>query len=155
MHGNPVIGHQCSRTGLGSRTLCCSPRGYVFVNGYYDHSVARRGVLFAPVYLNSGVYSQRGYRYSPSTVIDLRLFTVHLFSRPRYHHYYFGDYYANSYSTGGFFPSFSYGSSGRGYDPFYAGNDGLIATIATGSSVSNVTSRIAATMRIKTVSHSC
>lgn len=98
----------------------CSPRGYVFVNGYYDHSVSRRGVLFAPVYLNSGVYSQRGYRYSPSTVIDLRLFTVHLFSRPRYHHYYFGDYYANSYSTGGFYPSFSYGSSGRGYDPFYA-----------------------------------
>ena len=98
----------------------CSPRGYVFVNGYYDYSVSRRGVLFAPVYLNSGIYSQPGYSYSPSTVIDLRLFTAHLFSRPRYHHYYFGDYYANSYSTGGYFPSFSYGSSGRGYDPFYA-----------------------------------
>lgn len=98
----------------------CSPRGYVFVNGYYDYSVSQRGVLFAPVYLNSGIYSRRGYSYSPSTVIDLRLFTAHLFSRPRYHHYYFGDYYANSYSTGGYFPSFSYGSSGRGYDPFYA-----------------------------------
>ena len=98
----------------------CSPRGYVFVNGYYDHSVSRRGVLFAPVYLNAGVYSHPGYRYSPSTVIDLRVFTVHLFSRPRYHHYYFGDYYANGYSTGGFFPYYSYGSSGRGYDPFYA-----------------------------------
>lgn len=98
----------------------CSPRGYVFVDGYYDYSVARRGVLFAPVYLNSGVYSRPGYSYSPSTVIDLRLFTAHLFSRPQYHHYYFGDYYANNYSTGGYYPWFSYGSSGYGYDPFYA-----------------------------------
>ena len=98
----------------------CSPRGYVFVNGYYDYSVSRRGVLFAPVYLNAGVYSRRGYSYSPSTVIDLRWFTAHLFSRPQYQHYYFGDYYANSYSTAGYYPSFSYGSSGYGYDPFYA-----------------------------------
>ncbi len=98
----------------------CSPRGYVFVDGYYDYSVSRRGVLFAPVYLNSGVYSRRGYSYSPSTVIDLRLFTAHLFSRPQYHHYYFGDYYANNYNNGGYYPWFSYASSGHGYDPFYA-----------------------------------
>lgn len=97
-----------------------SPRGYVFVNGYYDHAVARRGVLFAPVYLNAGVYSRRGYSYSPTTVINLQWFTAHLFSRPQYHHYYFGDYYANSYNTRGFYPSFSYASRGYGYDPFYA-----------------------------------
>lgn len=97
-----------------------SPRGYVFVNGYYDHSVSQRGVLFAPVYLNSGVYGRQGYSYSPSTVINLDWFSAHLFSRPQYHHYYFGDYYANSYSTGGYYPSFSYASSGYGYDPFYA-----------------------------------
>ncbi len=98
----------------------CSPRGYVFVNGYYDYSVTRRGVLFAPVYLNAGVYSRQGYSYSPSTVINLGLFTAHLFSRPQYQHYYFGDYYANNYSAGGYYPWFSYGSSGYGYDPFYA-----------------------------------
>ncbi len=97
-----------------------SPRGCVFVDGYYDYSVSRRGVLFAPVYLNSGVYSQQDYSYSPTTVIDLRWFTAHLFSRPHYHHYYFGDYYANNYSTGGYYPWFSYGQSGYGYDPFYA-----------------------------------
>lgn len=97
-----------------------SPRGYVFVNGYYDYSVANRGVLFAPVYLDPGIYSRGGYSYSPSTVINLSLFTAHLFSRPQYQHYYFGDYYANAHSTGGYFPWFSYGSSGYGYDPFYA-----------------------------------
>lgn len=96
------------------------PRGYVFVDGYHDHSVARRGVLFAPVYLDRGVYSRRGYSYSPSTVIDLGLFTAHLFSRPRYNHYYFGDYYAANYNDAGYYPWFSYGSSGYGYDPFYA-----------------------------------
>ncbi|MFM9964890.1 MAG: hypothetical protein ACKV2Q_27110 [Planctomycetaceae bacterium] len=97
-----------------------SPRGYVFVDGYYDYSVARRGVLFAPVYLDANIYSRQGYSYSPTTVIDLGLFTAHLFSRPRYHHYYFGDYYATNYNDAGYYPWFSYGSSGRGYDPFYA-----------------------------------
>ena len=36
-----------------------SPRGYVFVDGYWDHSIGQRGVLFAPVYFNSGVYAPR------------------------------------------------------------------------------------------------
>ncbi len=97
-----------------------TPRGYVFVDGYNDYSVVRRGVLFAPVYLDENVYSRRGYSYSPSTVIDLGLFTAHLFSRPRYHHYYFGDYYAASYNNAGYYPWFSYSSGGYGYDPFYA-----------------------------------
>ena len=97
-----------------------SPRGYVFVDGYHDYSVARRGVLFAPVYLNEGIYSRRGYSYSPATVIDLGLFTAHLFSRPRYNHYYFGDYYDPNYANTGYYPLYSYGSRGDGYNPFYA-----------------------------------
>jgi hypothetical protein len=95
-------------------------RGYVFVDGYYDYAVNRRGVLFAPVYFDSGVYSRQGFSYSPSTVIDLGLFTDHLFLRPNYGHYYFGDYYAASYQGMGFYPWFSYQSGGYGYDPFYA-----------------------------------
>ena len=31
-----------------------APRGYVFVDGYWDYSIGRRGVLFAPVYFNRG-----------------------------------------------------------------------------------------------------
>jgi hypothetical protein len=95
-------------------------RGYVSVDGYYDYAVNRRGVLFAPVYFDSGVYSRRGFSYSPSTVIDLGLFTDHLFLRPSYGHYYFGDYYASSYHDSGFYPWFSFHSGGYGYDPFYA-----------------------------------
>ena len=97
-----------------------SPRGYVFIDGYYDYSVARRGVLFAPVYFSSSSYSQRGYSYSPRMVINPAVFTSHLFLRPSYGHYYFGDYYAASYSSRGFSPWFSFHSSRSGYDPFYA-----------------------------------
>jgi len=97
-----------------------TPRGHIFVGGFWDYPVERRGVLFAPVYFESGVYSRRGYHYSPRIVIDLGVFTHHLFLRPRYHHYYFGDYYAASYHQGGFYASFSFQSSRRGYDPFYS-----------------------------------
>lgn len=95
-------------------------RGHVFVNGYWDHSVQHRGVLFAPVYFDRGVYSRPGYSYSPTIVIDLDVFASHLFLRPNYDHYYFGDYYAPRYRENGFFASFSFTSSRRGYDSIYA-----------------------------------
>ena len=97
-----------------------APRGYVFVSGYWDYAIDRRGVLFAPVYFDARVYSRPGYSYVPATVIDLGVFTNHLFLRPRYQHYYFGDYYAASYQNAGFYPWFSYHSSRYGYDPIYA-----------------------------------
>jgi hypothetical protein len=97
-----------------------TPRGFIFVGGFWDYPVERRGVLFAPVYFESGVYSRRGYSYSPMIVIDLGVFTDHLFLRPRYQHYYFGDYYAASYAQGGFYASFSFQSGRYGYDPIYS-----------------------------------
>ena len=63
---------------------------------------------------------QRGFSYSPSTVINPAVFASHLFLRPRYEHYYFGDYYAPSYANAGFSPSFTFQSSRFGYDPFFA-----------------------------------
>lgn len=97
-----------------------TPRGYVFVNGYYDYAVARRGVLFAPVYFNSGVHRQPGFSYSPTMAIGPAIFGSHLFLRPSYGHYYYGDYYGSNYATAGFSPWFSFNSSRHGYDPFYA-----------------------------------
>jgi len=98
----------------------CTPRGYVFVSGYWDYSVARRGILFAPVHFDAGVYGRRGFSYSPIVVIDSAVFSDQLFVRPRYQHYYFGDYYDPGYRQAGFYASFSYQSSRRGYDPIYA-----------------------------------
>ena len=94
-------------------------RGYVFIDGYYDYSVARRGILFAPVYFNPRVYARQDFTYSPAIAISLSVFGNQLFLRPNYNHYYFGDYYGSNYSTAGFYPWFSFHSSGHGYDPFY------------------------------------
>ncbi len=97
-----------------------SPSGYVFVNGYYDYSVDSRGVLFAPVYFESSIYARSGFTFTPAMAINLAVFGNQLFLRPNYNHYYFGDYYAPSYSTAGYYPWFSFSSGGYGYDPFYA-----------------------------------
>lgn len=96
-----------------------APRGYVFVDGYWDYSVRRRGVLFAPVYFEAAVYARPNFVYAPSTVISVSVFSDHLFVRPQYSHYYFGDYYAPSYRDSGFYASFSFQSGRRGYEPFY------------------------------------
>ncbi len=97
-----------------------TPRGFIFVGGFWDYPVERRGILFAPVYFESGIYGRHGYRYSPSIVIGLGVFSDHLFLRPSYGHYYFGDYYAPSYYQGGFYASFSFGSGRHGYDPIFS-----------------------------------
>jgi hypothetical protein len=97
-----------------------APRGYIYAEGYWDYPVASRGVMFAPVYFHQEVYSRPAYSYSPSIVINLTVFSDQLFVRPRYRHYYFGDYYDTRYRETGFFASFSYQSSRHGYDPIYA-----------------------------------
>ena len=95
-------------------------RGYVFVDGYWDYPVVSRGVVFAPVRFDRGYRTRPGFYYSPSTVISLDVFINHLFVRPSYGHYYFGDYYEPRYRDRGYYPSFSYGSGRRGYDPIYS-----------------------------------
>ena len=99
-----------------------SQRGYVYVDGYWDYPVVRRGVVFAPVRFDSGYRSRANFYYTPSTVVSLSVFTNHLFLRPNYGHYYYGDYYEPRYRDRGFFASFSYNSSRYGYDPIYSHN---------------------------------
>jgi hypothetical protein len=97
-----------------------TPRGHVFVPGYWDYPVERRGVLFAPVYFDSVVYSRSGYRYSPSIAISLTVFSDHLFLRPRYDHYYFGDYYSPRYDRAGYYSCYRPAPRRHYYDPIYA-----------------------------------
>lgn len=97
-----------------------TPSGYIFVDGYHDYSVPRRGVVFAPVFFSRGLRTQAGYAYSPMAAINPGVFARHLFLRSGYGHYYFGDYYGSNYADAGYLPGFSYQSSRRGYDPIYA-----------------------------------
>ncbi|MFD0893126.1 YXWGXW repeat-containing protein [Luteolibacter ambystomatis] len=98
-----------------------TPHGYVFVPGYWDYDVPRRGVLFAPVRFAPDYYSRPGFVYSPVTVISLVVFAEHLFLRPNYCHYYYGDYYAPRYRDSGFYAPYAYYSDRRrGFDPIFA-----------------------------------
>ena len=99
-----------------------TPRGHVYVDGYWDYAVARRGMIFAPVRFSGNYYSRPDYIYRPSTVIGLAALVDHLFLRPRQRHYYFGDYYAPEYQRSGYYASYTYSSGGHGYDPIYAHN---------------------------------
>jgi hypothetical protein len=98
-----------------------TPRGYIYIGGYWDYAPVRRGVIFAPVYFSRDYYRRAGFHYTPSIVISISTVVDHLFVRPRYGHYYFGDYYEPRYRQEGFVASFTIGSGGVvGYDPLYA-----------------------------------
>jgi hypothetical protein len=95
------------------------PTGYVFVNGYWDYPIEERGVLFAPVYYHEPVYRHATYYYTPTVVISTDILTVHLFARPRYCHYYFGDYYAPRYREIGIEPWLMFPRVRGCYDPLF------------------------------------
>lgn len=90
------------------------PRGWVYCDGYWDYPLERRGLLFAPVYFTAPV---RVYR--PAVCVDVGAVSVSLFCRPAYRHYYFGDYYADTYVAIGFQPWFIYSGPRYGYDPLF------------------------------------
>ena len=77
-------------------------------------------MVFAPVRFQRGYYDRPNFSYTPLMVISLNVFANHLFVRPNYGHYYFGDYYAPRYRNEGYYTSFTYRSGRRGYDPIYA-----------------------------------
>ncbi len=95
-----------------------TPRGCLYIDGYWDFALSRRGYLFAPVYFRRSVYMQAGYHYRPTCWVGYDSLLLNLFIRPRYHHYYFGDYYASVYRRQ-YQAGYSYFTSHRGYDPLY------------------------------------
>jgi hypothetical protein len=97
-----------------------APGGCIFVAGYWDLPVERRGLLFAPVFLEPAVYRRPGFVFTPSLTVNLSLLTENLFVQPRYYHYCFGNYYAAGFVRLGIYPSFAYHLSHYGYDPIFA-----------------------------------
>lgn len=96
---------------------CWTPRGWVFIDGYWDYPLVRRGLLFAPVYFRRPFDPRPHFVFSPTVVIDPFALTTHLFVRPNYCHYYFGDWYAPAYASHGFQPWFV--EARIGYDPLF------------------------------------
>lgn len=96
-----------------------TPNGCVFVPGHWDIVMQRRGLVFAPVYFGPAVYARPRFTYMPRIVLSTNVFSVHLFCRPRYYHYYFGDYYDPGYERYGIIPWFTYHEYRHGYEPCF------------------------------------
>ncbi len=91
-----------------------SPAGYVFVDGFWDYSLRRRGLAFAPCYWGGwswglGAWGWRygwGLSYRPWVGLDAMWLTDSLFCRMGIGGYYFGDFYGLSWWNRGFRPWF-------------------------------------------------
>ena len=93
-----------------------TPSGCLFVAGYWDYRVGTRGQLFAPVYFRRSNWYATHY-YSPWCAIESTPLLVHFWVRPRYSHYYFGDYYGPQYATMGLSPWSRWHSHPGNFDP--------------------------------------
>jgi hypothetical protein len=97
-----------------------TPRGHIYVPGYWDRDLEHRGVMFAPVYYDQPIYTRSAYVYSPRIVIDIAIVAAFLFVQPRSRHYYYGDYYDRRYEDRGYRPWYAERDSRHGYDANYA-----------------------------------
>lgn len=97
-----------------------TPCGYVYVPGHWDYAPEYRGLAFCPVYFGPTLYARVRPVFVPRVVILSSRLHVHLFCRPGWGHYYFGDYYDTRYATLGFYPWFAVATARRGWDPLYA-----------------------------------
>ncbi len=87
-----------------------TPNGFVYVNGYWDVLPTDRGQLYAPVDFYSPAYLEPNYVYRPRyPLADAADLLLHLFVRPGYRHYYYGDFYGPSYASLGFRPWYDVG----------------------------------------------
>ena len=97
-----------------------TPNGCLFVDGYWDLPVVRRGTPFAPVYFVQPAVRQTRLVYTPTISLLASVMVTSLFVRPSYNQYYFGDYYAESDTRAGIVPWYSFHQSRHGFDPVFA-----------------------------------
>ena len=92
-----------------------TPNGFILTGGYWDYSLARRGMIFAPVQLAPSVYANANFVWYPTIVIDPAVLLDSFFVRDSYWHYYFGDCFGDQFTSLGIQPFFAVGATG--YDP--------------------------------------
>lgn len=96
-----------------------SPQGYLFVDGYWDYEPIYRGQLYAPVFFRTPLYTQSQYRYRPAyPLARAASLLLHLFVRPGYRYYYYGDYYDPRFANYGYQPWYRYNTRGYAGSPW-------------------------------------
>ena len=109
-----ATGSKGNRGGSGCRLAMCGVRGNVFVAGHWDYTLERRGVFFCWFIFRVMPGGTARFAYTPGIVLDIGVLQINLFIYPRYCHYYFGDYYDDSYVRIGIFPWFEVSGSTSG-----------------------------------------
>lgn len=94
-----------------------TPGGCLFVEGYWDHPLEARGLLFAPVRLARRLLTAEQWLFTPRYVVHPDFLMGALFVRPSFGHYYFGDYFEDRYTRAGFVPWIDYRVGRFAYDP--------------------------------------
>jgi len=93
-----------------------TPRGYIFVRGFWDLPLENRGMLLAPLAVRAGAVG----RVAPAVVIDVREALVHWFVGPTLRHYYFGDYYDLPRGPTQLYSWYDFAAAGSRVDPILA-----------------------------------
>lgn len=92
-----------------------TPNGYVYVDGYWDYPLEDRGLMFAPAYFSTPLWTNPDWSYQPSFIVNPANFFDSAFVYGGA--YYFGNYYNPFYARAGYNPWYT----GRGrYDPLFA-----------------------------------
>jgi len=94
-----------------------TPRGCIFVNGYWDRRLPLRGLCFAPVVVPRTIYSRPGWYLRPSVVLNTQVVLHNLFVQPGYCHYLFGDYYGWPSTRRSVVPAYVYHQRRGSFDP--------------------------------------
>jgi len=97
-----------------------TPLGYIFVDGYWDYALHRRGLIFAPVHFNRTVLARPRWRFQPSYVVSEPALAGAMFVHPSTGHYYFGNYFDPRYERRGFVPWVDFRIGRRVADPLFA-----------------------------------
>jgi len=94
-----------------------TPGGCVFIDGYWDHPLERRGLILAPVRIHRRIAD--GLAYVPQYVVRPDFFLGALFVGPARRHYHFGDHFMAADVKRGFVPWFDYRPTKHSFDPLY------------------------------------
>ncbi len=95
-----------------------TPAGYVYNAGYWDYGFNNRGLAYAPLAFRNGYYNNYRGQYRPNVALSSwNNLLIHLFVRPGYNNYAFGNYYGPRYAQIGYQPWFGGGNRGFSYNP--------------------------------------
>jgi len=91
---------------------CYTPKGAVYVCGYWDHPLARRGSVYAPVFWRAG-YPSGTAVYRPRTVINTNRLIAHLIVDHHHGGYYYGNHRSSEHNLRRGLATWNDGSYGR------------------------------------------